>query len=518
MPPPSPATIDQSRAFAANELFFSTTDARGVITSGNEVFVRISGYSEAELVDHAHNLIRHPDMPQAAFRLVWSRLKARQPVAALVKNRAQDGRYYWVVALITPDTAGYLSVRFKPAGKFLPLAETLYARMLAAEHEARDRGADLAAIMDAGAAVLQTALTAHGFASYEAFMWVMLCEELKSRDAAVARAGGTIVRPLPSDQARREVGRAALRHLAEIYRDGCTAYEQLNRLYRRIDEFVALNETLGRKSAFVNRLTDELRISSINVALASTRLGNEGLSLSVISRHMGDTSGQVAGSVHGMVAGIDALSGRLRGVIFDIAAARLQVEMVLTFVYELLSQSNMADAWLDRRRQIETLHRAFSTTIGHASAALHELESTVHPLSLLAENLENYMMSLQVAQMGAIVESARISNQGDFLDIFVSIREQIEQTHRELLELSEALHRLDRLSNEAPPIARDVCNAVTRMEGDIAGFQHGALDSPTATTPPRTPSAAPRVHPAIRPPAVAPTASLRRPPALAIGR
>lgn len=518
MPPLPPVTIDQSRAFAADELFFSTTDARGVITSGNEVFIRISGYGADELVGHAHNVIRHPDMPQAAFRLVWSRLQARQPVAALVKNRAKDGRYYWVVALITPETAGFLSVRFKPAGKFLPLVETLYARMLAAEHQARDAGGDAATIMDAGAAVLQAALSAHGFASYETFMWVMLCEELKSRDAAVARTGRTVVRPLPADQARREVGRAALRHLAEIYRDGCTAYQQLNRLYRRIDEFVALNETLGRKSAFVNRLTDELRISSINVALASTRLGNEGLSLSVISRHMGDTSGQVAGSVHGMVAGIDTLSGRLRGVIFDIAAARLQVEMVLTFVYELLAQTDLADAWPDRRRQIETLHRAFSSTIGHASAALHELESTVHPLSLLAENLENYMMSLQVAQVGAIVESARISNRGDFIDIFVSIREQIDQTHRELLELSEALHRLDRLSNEAPPIARDVRNAVTRMERDIAGFQPGGRDSATVTTPPRAPAVAPPAHPAARPPAVAPAASSRRPPALATDR
>jgi len=138
--------------FRGDKLFFSTTDTRGVITwatrssSGSVATVR------PNLLGHAHNVIRHPDMPQAAFRLVWSRLKARQPVAALVKNRAQDGRYYWVVALITPDTAGYLSVRFKPAGKFLPLAEALYARMLAAEHEARDRGADLAAIMDSGAA------------------------------------------------------------------------------------------------------------------------------------------------------------------------------------------------------------------------------------------------------------------------------------------------------------------------------------------------------------------------------
>ncbi len=478
----------QPRAFAPDELFFSTTDARGIITSGNDVFVRISGYTEEELVGTAHNIIRHPDMPRAAFRLVWDRLKAGKPAAALVKNRAKDGCYYWVVALITPTPEGFLSVRFKPSGPFLPIIEGLYARMTAAERRAREQGAAQKEVMDAGAAVLAEGLRAHKFADYDAFMWVMLCEELKGRDAALTAAKRSIIRALPDDAAQHSHQRPALKQLALLYGNGRHAYEQLNRLYHRLDEFVALNQTLDRKSSFVNRLTDELRISSINVALASTRLGGEGQGLAVISHHMGETSIAVAESVQGLVAGITALSDRLRGVIFDIASARLQIEMVLTFVHALIGSEFTATSWAERRRQIRTLQNAFSTTMGQASTTLHALEETVHPLSTMADELERFMLSLRVAQVTAIVESARISSQGDFLDIFVSIKEQIDQTHGELTELSDALHRLDHLAQDTPVVANEITGTANRMDTDIRSL----ADVANATeTPPASPSAPP---------------------------
>lgn len=478
--------VGQPRAFAVDELFFSTTDARGIITAGNEVFVRISGYTSAELVGTAHNIIRHPDMPRAAFRLVWERLKAGKPAAALVKNRAKDGCYYWVVALITPTPSGYLSVRFKPAGPFLPIVEELYGRMRAAECQARQSGADQKTEMDEGAAVLNEGLASHKFADYDAFMWVMLCEELKSRDAELAKSNRSLIRPLPGNFTKRALEQPALNSLGTIYANGTRAYEQLNRLYHRLDEFVSLNQTLDRKSSFVNKLTDELRISSINVALASTRLGGEGQGLAVISRHMGETSIDVAGSVNGLVSGITTLSARLRGVIFNIASARLQVEMVLTFVHELISSETTIDAWAERRGLIKTLHDAFSGTMGQASVALHDLETTVHPLSALADDLERFMLSLQVAQVSAVVESARISNQGDFLDIFISIKEQIDQTHDELAELSDALHRLDRLAHDTPLVAREIQGTVDRIDQDIRAVPVlGAAVAPPADQPSR---------------------------------
>ena len=98
-----------------DELFFSVTDGRGVIESSNEVFVRLSRYSRGELMTAPHNIIRHPEMPGAAFRLMWDTIEEGKPFAAYVRNLAADGTEYDVFATVTPLPGHrYLSVRTRP--------------------------------------------------------------------------------------------------------------------------------------------------------------------------------------------------------------------------------------------------------------------------------------------------------------------------------------------------------------------------------------------------------------------
>lgn len=97
----------------------SKTDERGNITYINEDFKRVSGFTEAELIGQPHNIVRHPDMPEAAFADLWNTFKAGKPWTGMVKNRCKNGDYYWVVANATPireggSVVGYLSVRSKP--------------------------------------------------------------------------------------------------------------------------------------------------------------------------------------------------------------------------------------------------------------------------------------------------------------------------------------------------------------------------------------------------------------------
>ena len=54
-------------ALEDDEPLVSRTDRRGLIVYVNAAFVRASGFGEAELLGQPHNLIRHPDMPPAAF-------------------------------------------------------------------------------------------------------------------------------------------------------------------------------------------------------------------------------------------------------------------------------------------------------------------------------------------------------------------------------------------------------------------------------------------------------------------
>ncbi len=123
-------------ALADGEMLVSVTDPQGRITYCNPVFVRISGYSAAELLGQPHNIVRHPDMPEEAFRDLWHTIQGGRPWTGLVKNRCKNGDFYWVRANAAPLTdgqgiTGYLSVRTRPDPAEVQAAEALYARMRA---------------------------------------------------------------------------------------------------------------------------------------------------------------------------------------------------------------------------------------------------------------------------------------------------------------------------------------------------------------------------------------------------
>ena len=112
----------------------SQTDLKGKITYVNPYFIEVSGFAEEELIGAPHNLVRHPDMPPAAFADLWDCLKAGLPWTGLVKNRRKNGDFYWVVANVTPmlehgRATGYMSVRTKPSRAQVEQAERLYRDM-----------------------------------------------------------------------------------------------------------------------------------------------------------------------------------------------------------------------------------------------------------------------------------------------------------------------------------------------------------------------------------------------------
>ena len=130
------------RVMREDDFIVSTTDLKGRITYGNRIFIEFSGYSEAELLGTQHNIIRHPDMPRAVFKLLWDKIQAGDECFAYVKNMSKDGGFYWVFANVTPafdpngNVTGYLSVRRKPKMSGIQAVTGLYAAMLEEEKKA----------------------------------------------------------------------------------------------------------------------------------------------------------------------------------------------------------------------------------------------------------------------------------------------------------------------------------------------------------------------------------------------
>ena len=109
----------------------STTDLQSYITHANDTFVQVSGYQLNELLEKPHNLVRHPDMPNAAFADLWYTLKQGEPWSGIVKNRRKNGDHYWVRANAVPmvregRVTGYMSIRTRATDEEIAAVEPLY--------------------------------------------------------------------------------------------------------------------------------------------------------------------------------------------------------------------------------------------------------------------------------------------------------------------------------------------------------------------------------------------------------
>ena len=122
-----------------DDFIISKTDTKGRLTYVNKIFMTMAEYSESELLGKPHNIVRHPDMPKAVFKLLWSRIQNKEEIFAFVVNKTKKGNDYWVLANVTTsidekgNIIGYYSVRRKPSDDALNIIKPLYAKMIQAE-------------------------------------------------------------------------------------------------------------------------------------------------------------------------------------------------------------------------------------------------------------------------------------------------------------------------------------------------------------------------------------------------
>lgn len=411
--------VNRESPFTFEELFFSTTDRKGIITAGNSVFARVSGYPESVLLGKPHNIIRHPDMPRIVFKLLWEYIQADKPIAAFVKNMACDGAYYWVMATVAPIREGYLSVRFKPSGPFFPHIPGVYADLLAVEQEAEARGVSRRDAMELSRERLNAILSSLGFSDYDHFIHTALPAELKQRDQQVVFA-------------------TEGEHADDTIR-GCQHVRGFMRqLFGQLDSFAALNRQLSEKSSFVMQLAGEIRLLSQNAQVAARRLESSGLTLSQVATIMGADSDEAAAIVRSLTGHITSAVERLSNLSFLASVARLQSEMASAFLTEVSS----------RDPRVYVLSRCASVGSSQLFASLDQLDRDLRKISDHVERLATVLRTLEMIHLTGKIEVARLTSAGAFKALFERAGQQIETAQHEIAEFIGALSATRRITSD----------------------------------------------------------------------
>ena len=129
-----PDPVDQEVLFDGG-VMITETDPAGIITYANRKFREMTGYTKEELIGAPHNINRHPDVPKAAFKIVWETIKRGETWEGYVKNMRKDGKYYWVIVWIKPkfddngNIVGYIAGRKIPDRKMIKKAEEEYRKL-----------------------------------------------------------------------------------------------------------------------------------------------------------------------------------------------------------------------------------------------------------------------------------------------------------------------------------------------------------------------------------------------------
>lgn len=245
------------------DIFFSVTDGKGVISHANATFMRLAALDPDQVIGAPHNIIRHPDMPGGLFHLMWQELASGRPVAAYTANRGGTGVRYDVFALVTPVADGFLSVRLRPGmGEVERAVHTIYDEVAAREAELREGGAGRREAAEQGAALLLERLGQHGYATITDFTRQVLPRELAASLGAIAGPA--------SAHNTSGVGTGVLVSALFLARD---AAARIDALLDRLADYERLAEQVSQRQAPLEPAVAELAAARHDLGLLATRLG-----------------------------------------------------------------------------------------------------------------------------------------------------------------------------------------------------------------------------------------------------
>ncbi len=425
--------------FDLSELFFSITDPKGVILTGNDVFVRVSKMSKEELIGKPHNVIRHPDMPRAIFKAVWDTIKAGKPFVGYVKNMAKDGSYYWVLAAIYPvmndegEIEKYISIRLKPSSQIFERIPELYRELL--EYELKND-------MDAALELLGKKLKELGFESYEEFSKRAFFEEVQSREKLIKS----------DDNVNCQVDLSnVIAENAEFIDLLCnleTVFFRINRyfneIFGKVNLFLNLNEELNKKSKFIYELAEDIRLLSLNASIESYKVKKEGVSFSTLSHEMRKNAELSERKILQLSDIIEDTKKDIEDIGFNILTSKLVIEMITFFIKEMIQNlSRMSVEDTRQKEVIENLKNLFALLVHYSQNLSTNIDASKSQLRSMFYNIQelNVLINrLDFIHINGLIESAHTKDDGGgFTIIFSQMLKLIEAAKNEIINLETSI-------------------------------------------------------------------------------
>ncbi|NDV92694.1 PAS domain-containing protein [Alteromonas sp. 345S023] len=453
--------------FPSHYRLISSTDKRGVIQHCNQEFVEVSGYEYDELVGKNHNVIRHPDMPKAAFKEMWQTLEAGNSWVGLVKNRRKNGDHYWVSAFITPvyeagEVVGYESVRIPALDTEKRRATAIYERMQN-DKSAISFGAKLAAyigqiypmllvglILTIGLGVYAggSAAAMSAFATLITIIW---------QQAKVESTWQGFFSISPASYSNALI--------AKTYYDDVSYVAQAK---------LALNCELARTRTALTRIADAS--GSLETISSTTFQQAETTGAAIVQQNQ--ATQQIAAAVTQMSQAIQEVAERVESNAESARAAAENVETGNAKAEEAMQ------AILGLRQAVESI----STTVSELAQSTTDIGEAASIISTIAEQTN-------LLALNAAIEAARAGEQGrgfavvadEVRTLASKTRESTDKIHNIIQELEDRTERAVKVSSQGlasaehgTTIVEETRVALKEINNAVAGIAGATVEMSSA--------------------------------------
>lgn len=462
--------------FPENEVIISRTDPRGLITYVNPTFVHVSGFTEAELIGKPHNLVRHPDMPPAAFKDLWDTVLAGKAWTGVVKNRCKNGDHYWVFADVTPireggRVVGFMSIRSKPTREQVDAASALYEKMRAGTvptPSVTDR------LRGVSASTLLLSASGAGLLAATVAMW-----DGEPTAAALAAVAGVL--PLVT----RERTVKPLRELSSVMQ---TCDLRATVPVPPSPEVAEIVRTFNVVNGRFRRVIGDLGNVARMLVSEATRLSATAEELSVTTRALAEGGGRQQEMVQSVAAAMTQLSASIEEVAAQVQSSEVRAQRALHSTEEgERSGDAITSAMAEIRKSTTEMSRAVDAIHDFADQTrLLSLNATIEAARAGATGRGFAVVASQVRKLAG--ESAQKGNAiGDLIRTCASAVTRGEQTVSQtvsdwqevrgrVLELSQMAQDISHTTRDQARTSTEVAERMERSTLDIADGTRAGTD------------------------------------------